>query len=159
VIDFAAAKRNRSMPALTQWAAMAATLAIGIFVGTRVPQSSDAPVQVQSGQLYAAASLNQALDTGLASAPAGDVRIGVTYRDQAGEICRSFTAPAGSGLACRSGGRWQMKGLFAAPEGQASDYRMAAGMDPNLAALVDSTMAGEPLDAAQEKAAKAHGWR
>ncbi|MEA3079480.1 MAG: hypothetical protein QOF05_888, partial [Sphingomonadales bacterium] len=47
VIDFAAAKRNRSRPALTQWAAMAATLAVGIFVGTRVPQSSDAPVQVQ----------------------------------------------------------------------------------------------------------------
>ena len=159
VIDFTAAKRARSMPALAQWAAMAATLAIGIFVGTRVPQSSDAPVQVQGGQLYAAASLNKALDTELASAPAGDVRIGVTYRDQAGEICRSFSAPAGSGLACRSGGRWQMKGLFAAPEGQATHYRMAAGMDPNLAALVDSTMAGEPLDAAQEKAAKAHGWR
>jgi hypothetical protein len=52
-----------------------------------------------------------------------------------------------------------MKGLFAAPEGQSSDYRMAAGMDPNLATLVGSTMAGEPLDAAQEKAAKAHGWR
>jgi hypothetical protein len=159
VIDFAATKRARKMPALAQWAAMAATLAVGIFVGTRVPHSSDAPVQVQGGHLYAAASLNQALETELASAPAGDVRIGVTYRDQAGEICRSFTAPAGSGLACRSGGRWQMKGLFAAPEGQASDYRMAAGMDPNLAALVDSTMAGEPLDAAQEKAAKAHGWR
>jgi hypothetical protein len=52
-----------------------------------------------------------------------------------------------------------MKGLFAAPEGQANDYRMAAGMDPNLAALVDSTMAGEPLDAAAEKAAKDRGWR
>jgi hypothetical protein len=52
-----------------------------------------------------------------------------------------------------------MRGLFAAPEGQSSDYRMAAGMDPNLAALVDSTMAGSPLDAAQEQAAKAKGWK
>jgi hypothetical protein len=36
---------------------------------------------------------------------------------------------------------------------------MAAGMDPALAALVDSSMAGEPFDAAQEKAAKERGWR
>jgi hypothetical protein len=159
VIDFGAARRARSMPALAQWTATAATLAIGIFVGTRVPQQNAAPVQVEAGKLYAAASLNQALDTELASAPVGDVRIGLTYRDPAGEICRTFTAPAGSGLACRSGSRWQMKGLFAAPEGQSSDYRMAAGMDPNLAALVDSTMAGAPLDAAQEQAAKAKGWK
>jgi hypothetical protein len=159
VIDFAAARRVRSMPVLAQWAAMAATLAIGIFVGTRVPQQTAAPVQVEAGRLYAAASLNQALDSELASAPAGDVRIGLTYRDSAGEICRTFTTSAASGLACRSGGRWQMKGLFAAPEGQSSDYRMAAGMDPNLAALVDSTMAGAPLDGAQERAAKEHGWK
>jgi hypothetical protein len=159
VIDFAAAKRARSMPALAQWTAMAATLAIGIFVGTRAPQGTDTPVEAQGGKLYAAAAVNQALDSQLASAPAGDVRIGLTYRDQAGEICRTFTARAASGLACRSGGRWQMKGLFAAPEGQGTSYRMAAGMDPNLAALVGSTMAGEPFDAAAEKAAKAKDWK
>jgi hypothetical protein len=159
VIDFAAAKRKRSMPSLPQWAAMAATLAIGVFVGTMVPQRSGAPVAVQGGKLYAAASLNQALDAQLASAPAGDVRIGLTFRDQAGEICRSFTERAASGLACRNGGRWLLKGLFAAPEGQAADYRMAAGMNPNLAALVDSSMAGEPFDAAAEKAARERGWR
>ena len=159
VIDFAAAKRARTMPPLTQWAAMAATLALGVFVGTMVPQHGSAPVEVQGGKIYAAAALNRALDTQLASAPTGDVRIGMTFRDQAGEICRSFTAQASSGLACRSSGRWQLKGLFAAPEGQGSDYRMAAGMDPNLAALVDSTMAGEPFDAAAEKGAKDKGWK
>jgi hypothetical protein len=36
---------------------------------------------------------------------------------------------------------------------------MAAGMDPNLAALIDSTIAGEPFDAAQEKSARNKGWR
>ena len=158
VIDFVAAKRARTMPSLPQWAAMAATLALGIFVGTMVPQRDRAPVDVQGGKIYAAAALNEALDTQLASAPAGNVRIGLTFRDQAGEICRSFTASASSGLACRNGGRWQLKGLFAAPENQGSDYRMAAGLDPNLAALVDSAMAGEPLDAAAEKAAKDKDW-
>src|SRR5947209_4909654 len=138
VIDFAAAKPARITPSLPQWAAIAATLAVGIFVGTAIPQRSGAPVEVQGGKIYAAAALDQALDTQLASAPAGDVRVGLTFRDQAGEICRSFTQPAASGLACRAAGKWQLKGLFAAPEGQGSSYRMAAGMDPNLAALVDS---------------------
>jgi hypothetical protein len=83
----------------------------------------------------------------------------MTFRDQSGAVCRSFTKPEASGLACRNGGRWQVRGLFAAPEGQSGPYRMAAGMDPNLAALIDSTISGEPFDAAQEKDAKAKGWR
>jgi hypothetical protein len=36
---------------------------------------------------------------------------------------------------------------------------MAAGVDPNLAALIDATIAGEPLDAAGERAAQQQGWR
>jgi hypothetical protein len=164
VVDLAQAKarrddarRWRSAP---QWAAMAATLAVGILIGAIVPHRRDGgPVEVRGGKMYAAAALNLALDKQLASAPAGDVRIGVTFRDQAGAICRTFTATASSGLACKENGRWQMRGLFAPPEARASNYRMAAGMDPNLAALVDSTIAGDPLDAAGEKAAQANGWR
>jgi hypothetical protein len=124
-----------------------------------VPTSGGAPVAVDGSKLYAAASLDQALDTQLASAPTGDVRIGLTFRDRSGAICRSFTDAAAAGLACRTGDRWQLRGLFAAPEGQSGDYRMAAGMDPNLAALVDSTIAGAAFDEAQEKAAKAKGWK
>lgn len=158
LIDFVAAKKAR-LPSLPQWSAMAATLVLGLFLGTRVPQHGSSLVAVQHGKLYAASALNQALDSELASAPAGDVRIGLTFRDHSGELCRSFTAPAASGLACRSDGQWRLKGLFGAPEGQGGDYRMAGGMDPNLAALVDSTIAGEPLDAAAERAAKKEGWR
>jgi hypothetical protein len=159
VIDLVAARPVRSMPALAQWAAMAATLAVGVFVGTQVPRGGSAPVEVQGGKLYAAAALDQALNTELASTPTRDVRIGITYRDSAGEICRTFVASAGSGVACMTKGGWQMKGLFAPPEGQGGDYRMAAGMDPNLATLVDSTIAGEPFDATAEKAARDKGWR
>src|SRR5260221_8734111 len=61
VIDLVAARRARSMPAVAQWTAMAATLAIGIFFGTRVPQGTAAPGQDLAGQRYAAASLNMAL--------------------------------------------------------------------------------------------------
>ena len=161
VVDFAAARRSRetrwgSMP---QWAALAATLAVGVFVGTMVPQHSDAPIAVEAGQLYAASALDRALDVQLASAPSGPVRIGLTFRDRSGAICRTFTDPAQSGLACRSGDRWQLRGLFAAPEGQGGSYRMATGMDPGLAALVDSAITAEPFDAAREKAARDTGWR
>ena len=159
VIDFAARKRTLRFASIPQWAALAATLAVGVLLGTLVPHGGGSPVEVEGGKIYAAAALNQALDTELASAPAGKVRIGLTFRDQAGEICRSFTQSASSGLACRRQGRWELEGLFAAPEAQRSDYRMAAGMDPNLAALVDSTMTGEPFDAATEKQAKSRGWK
>lgn len=164
VVDLAAARQARearpSRLRLPQWTALAATLAAGIVVGSMIPSRSGSPVEVQDGKVYAAAALGKALDGELASAPSGGtVRIGMTFRDSAGAVCRSFTGAAASGLACRDGGRWQVRGLFAAPEGQAGDYRMAAGMDPNLAALVDSTMAGKPFDAAAEQAARDRGWR
>jgi hypothetical protein len=160
VVDFASRRARRGPAGLPQWAAIAATLAIGIFVGTQVPIPSHAPVQVEGGRIYAAAALNEALDSELAGAPSkSPVRIGLSFRDQSGEICRSFTQGPTSGLACRDADRWQLRGLFAAPEGQTGQYRMAAGMDPNLAALVDSTIAGEPFDASQEKAARGKGWR
>ncbi|HWJ39134.1 MAG TPA: anti-sigma factor [Sphingomicrobium sp.] len=151
--------RTRIMPGAVQWAALAATLVVGVFVGAMVPRPANAPIELRGGRMYAAAALAGALDTQLASAPKGDVRIGITFRDRAGEYCRSFTAAASSGLACRTGGHWQLKGMFGAPEGNANEYRMAAGMDPNLASLVDASIAGEPLDAAGERAARDRGWR
>jgi len=164
VIDFQSAKEareaRRAWHPAAQWAAMAATLVLGFFAGTFTPRYDNAPVKVQDGAIYASASLDQALSSELASAPAaGPVRIGLTYRDQTGAICRTFTEAKSSGLACRNGARWQLRGLFPAPEGQGDAYRMAAGMDSNLAALVNSSIAGDPFDPAQEKAARRQGWK
>jgi hypothetical protein len=162
VLDLGEARRVRELGrwrSVPQWASIAATLVVGVLLGTLIPHRAGPPVEVQGGRIYASASLDKALNTELASAPEGEIRIGLTFRDQAGDLCRSFTQPKASGLACRDGDRWAVRGLFAAPEGQAGAYRMAAGMDPNLAALVDSTMAGEPFDAVQERAARQRGWR
>jgi len=164
VIDFADAQRRRESRrwgSPVQWAAIAATLVLGVLTGSLISPLRSGPVDVRDGKLYAAADLNDALNNELASAPAAgaSVRIGITFRDQSGAICRTFTNAKSSGLACRDGARWQLRGLFGAPEGQKSAYRMAAGADPNLAALVDSTMAGNPLDAAEERTAKARRWR
>jgi hypothetical protein len=162
VVDLASVRESRiarRWSGVPPWAAVAATLAIGIFVGTMAPHRSDAPVAVEGGAFYAAAALDRGLTTQLASAPTGDIRVGLTFRDQSGAMCRSFTAPAASGLACRDGNRWRLRGLFAVPEAQTGPYRMAAGPDPNLAAMIGSTMSGEPLDAAAEKAARDRNWR
>ena len=163
VIDIAACREALARPSLgpiPQWAAMAAMLVLGLFAGTLVGRDLvSSPVTVRGGDLFAAGVVEQALQTQLASAPSGGpVRIGLTFRDPSGAICRSFAGAQGSGLACREGDRWLVRGLFAPPEGQSSAYRMA-GTDPNLAALIDSTMAGEPFDAEQERAARQRGWR
>lgn len=164
VVDFQAKRSEhevrRASFGLPQWAAMAATLAIGIVAGQFVGDRSGAPIESRDGRLVAAASLDRALDAQLASAEGnGRVRVGLTFRDRDGGICRSFTNEGASGLACREGEDWRVEGLFAAPEGQQGDYRMAAGEDPRLAALVDERIAGEPFDAAAEKAAMEKGWR
>ena len=164
-IDFAAWRERLRMPnafgPAPQWAALAATLVIGVLVGTLVGGgTSGSPVELRGNEMVAASYLDDALDTQLASAPTQDgVRIGLTFRDSAGRICRSFTAAGSSGLACRDDSDWQVQGLFGAPEEQSGDYRMAAGTDPNLAALIDSSIRGEPFDAAQEKAARENRWR
>ncbi|HEV2596055.1 MAG TPA: anti-sigma factor [Sphingomicrobium sp.] len=163
IIDFAEARGRRAprrWSFVAQLGSIAATLVIGVLVGTGLPRpQSGSPVEVRGGKLYASASLGRALETQLASAPEANVRIGLTFRDHAGSICRSFTGIASSGLACRADGRWQLRGLLATPQGQATDYRMASSVDPALAALIDSTMAGEPFDARQEHSAREGNWK
>jgi hypothetical protein len=164
VVDFQSTRSERETRRFSfgvpQWAAMAATLAIGIVAGQFVSNRSGAPIESRDGTLVAAASLDRALDAQLASAEGGErVRVGLTFRDRGGGICRSFTNDGASGLACREGQDWRVEGLFAAPEGQQGDYRMAAGEDPRLAAMIDERIAGEPFDAVAEKAARDSDWR
>lgn len=163
VVDLAERRERKRVRArvgaLPQWATIAATLAIGILAGWTVAGRSPGPVEIRDGNVYAAASLDRALDTQLASAPSGKaIRIGITFRNSGGAVCRTFSGPAAQGLACRANGRWRLRGLFPSGEQEAGDYRMAGGMNPQLAELVESALSGEPMGAAQEKAAKEHGW-
>ncbi len=145
----------------SQWAAMAATLVLGLVVGTTLDVAGGGgPVEVRDGQLYAAAAVDRALEGQLASAGSdGGIRIGLTYRDRSGAICRIFETDSAGGLACREGDDWRLRGLFDAPKSAGAEYRMAAGADPRLLEMVDASIAGEPFDAAQEQAARRQGWR
>jgi len=156
----AARLARRSLPAWTQAAAMAATLAVGIFAGNMLSGGPAGPIQTEDGRLVASGDLEDALYAQLASAPAGQgPRIGLTYRDKTGAICRTFQDDGASGLACRKDGDWRIRGLFQGSEAESSDYRMAAGPDPRLMDLVDESIEGEPFDQAQERAALEQGWR
>lgn len=165
VVDFSAkaVAREAARPwfGVPQWAAMAATLAIGLVAGNLAGRDGDiSPVAIDSGHLIASASLETTLDHGLASVPvASGARIGLTFRNSKGNVCRSFQDGPASGLACRADQQWRIEGLFQGAEGQSSDYRMAAGQDPRLAELIGQTIAGEPFDAAQERDARDKGWR
>lgn len=157
VIDFSAAKAKRRsvVPARRNWSALAATLVVGLVTtGIFVERGGVA----WPDPTLASGTVAAALDTQLASAPAGDVRIGLTFRNKGGTICRSFSLKASSGLACRDDGAWHVRGTFADTSGE-GDYRMAAGPDQRLVELVDKERATEPFDAVQEAAAKARSWR
>ena len=161
VIDFATARERRfGRPSRAiQGAAMAASLAIGLVVGGQL-RAPAGPVASEGGKLVASAALGNALDVQLASAPAdAGARIGLTFRDRSGHVCRSFSDGGASGLACRDAGRWQIRGLFQGAERQGGHYRMAAGPDPQLMALIDQAIAGEPFDKASEQAALKAGWK
>lgn len=160
----ARAKREarRAQPMWVQAAALAATLAIGIFAGDMMSGGgfggSSATIRSENGRLVASAGLGNALDTHLASAPAdGGTRIGLTFRDKAGSICRTFQNPSSSGIACHEQGTWHINTLFQDREGPAQEYRMA-GTNAQLMEAVDASIDGDPFDAAQERAAMEGGW-
>ena len=158
VVDFATAHAQRRERSRWQdLAALAATLLLGLVIGTRFA-ASDSPVAAGNGTLIASAGLDRLLDRQLASAPGAGERIGLTFRDRDGRICRTFSAGASSGLACRDGENWEVEALMASGEGQTGEFRMASGPDPRIAGLVDGMISGEPFDADQERAARNRGW-
>ena len=163
-IDLGAARerlRQRRPNGLPQWAAIAATLVLGIGLGTTIGgRGSNAPTAIEGGRLVAAAELRQALDRQLASTDqrGAATRIGLTFRNHDGALCRSFDGRDGAGLACRSGDKWRIEALFG-PSIGGGEYRAASGADPRLGDLIDQVVEGEPLDAAQEREARSRYWR
>jgi hypothetical protein len=138
-------------------AALAACLIGGLLLGTFAMRPGRLVVADAQG-LRATGTLSHALDVQLASEaePSGAVRIAMSFRNRAGRYCRLFDAPRLSGLACKEGSDWRIALAEAAPA-ERSEYRMAAS--PAALAVMSETISGEPLDAAQERAAREQRWR
>jgi hypothetical protein len=89
--------------------------------------------------------------------------MGVSFRSHSGNYCRTFVLRDGSalaGLACHEQSEWKLQ-VLAASEQVPSDrsYRTAASaLSPAIAGRVEALIAGEPLDAAGEAAAREQGW-
>jgi anti-sigma factor RsiW len=151
-----------------QWTAIAASLIIGVIVGrlALMRTGSPPPLAMRGGRMLAAGMLADALSEQLAGdqTAAAQVRIGVSFRSKTGEYCRTFSLrqPAAlAGLACRATDGWEL-GVLArteSPDGGSVAYRQAASpMPPAVIAAVESQIAGGPLDAHAEAAARGRHW-
>ena len=155
VIDFATARdkreRARTLPRWTWFAgpALAASLALAVFM----PRGA--------GDGYASGDLAEALEGQLVAAQAADAptRILLSFRDEDGAYCRAFADEAQSGIACRDGAGWRLIEEAAGAGAQDSEYRMAGTPAAEVLERAQAMAAGPALDAAEEQAAKARGWR
>lgn len=146
---------------MPQWAAMAASVALGLMVGAFVLRGPSSPFEETAAGLMARGALDRALTQKLAgSAGTGGPQIGISFRDRAGQYCRTFHVERGTplaGLACRSGEEWRVH-VLAAASSRAGGMRTAAAMPMAVLQAVDAAIQGEPLDAAAEAAARDAGW-
>jgi hypothetical protein len=162
-IDLAAERDKRTRrfgpPA---WAAMAASLVVGVLAGRSLLAPSN-DLFTRDG-LYAAPTLAEALNTQLASGAQNEAtRIGLTFRAESGEVCRTFAhearASVTSGLACRDENRWAVRMALTEPASQAAGYRQAGADAPAVLEAVDAIIAGDAFDAEQERQARDAEWR
>ena len=159
-------RRERARWSWPQWSAIAASLIVGAQLGPALlrPGADATLVDTRGGRLAASGVLARALADQLASSqPAGaPVRIGVSFRSRGGAYCRTFSLTAGglAGLACHEQNAWRIETLSRAEtEPAAGEYRPAASaLPPAVAGTLAEMIAGEPLDAAAESAARERGW-
>lgn len=141
--------------------AAAASLVAGLLAGPLVLPRDPGGVEMRGGTAVASGAVAKALDTQLASAQAPDaaVRVGVTFRDGARRWCRTFEAGGTGGIACAQGEAWRIERLYGDLPQQGSAYRQAGSPAAAMMADAQAMMAGNPLDAAAERAARDAGWR
>jgi hypothetical protein len=160
----AAARAARPVSSPRQWLAIAATLAVGVFVGVFASRGpSGSPFDTDAGRLVAAGYLDAALSTQLAgAAPEGAAAtIGLTFVAAGGEHCRTFALQVGpAGLACRRDGRWRVELLDGAASQPGSDeFRQASSaLTPAILGAIEARGAGEPLTADEERERVRAGW-
>jgi hypothetical protein len=161
----AARQARRSAPArwgMPQWAAMAASVALGAMIGVFALRGPGAPFEETAAGLVARGELDAALTQQLAgSMGTGGPQVGITFRDRGGAYCRTFQvrheAPL-AGLACRAGDEWRVQ-LLAAAAAQEGELQQAAAMPMAVLQAVDAAIDGEPLDAQAESTARDSGWQ
>ena len=156
-----------------EWSAMAASVVLGVLIGSAYvgdsrrapPVNAGADLVAERGHVVARGRLALALSEQLASTqkPAAPVRIGLTFVSKGGEYCRTFALESGAaaGLACSSAGEWRVQVIAPADRaGKVGEYQTAATqLPPAVLREVDERIQGSSLDAAAERAAQQRGWK
>lgn len=146
---------RKARPVQRWWGAVAASLVAGVLLGQLVPRvGSD--LTIEGGTTVASGGLARALDTQLAATQGSDAatRIGITFRDRAGALCRTFETGTTGGIACAQGGQpWRIEQLRGGVEGSTTAYAQAGSPMAAVMADAQAMAAGDPLDAAGERAA------
>ena len=164
-LDAARAARSprRALSSWAQWGGMAASVVLGVLIGTNLTRGgADPSIAVQNGQLVAGGAIGQALSTQLASEPVAGAPVAVqlSFVDKAGSFCRSFSTDAVAGVACRQGEAWAVQTLVAAERQPTGAMRQAASPLPRAVLdAVDQRIDGAALDARREKQARDRGWQ
>lgn len=146
-----------------EWTSIAASLLIGILAGRSAVTPSESELfAISQDGIVASGDLSAALTNKLGGETAdADVWIGLSFRANSGEYCRTFTTDSAAGFACREADAWKVRALSeSAATPAAGEYRMAGSeLPPAIVAAIEGVMAGEALDQEQEQAAKSHGWK
>lgn len=160
VIDLAAARAKRKTPSWSAlpFAAMAASLAVGLFIGQSAdllgPSGGEALLSSSVNGTRIAATLEETLGRSASGTQAelagiGMVRIDLTFKTGDGRICRQFSLESGpqtnDAVACRTGSGWELE-AFGRRSAAQGEMRLAAGeAAPAVIAAVDALIAGDPL--------------
>jgi hypothetical protein len=153
-------KRFLAFPSIKFLVPAGATLAAGLVIGFLLQPTND--LTFNNGALMASGTLATALDDKLASSGYDGTgpRIGISFRNRDGRDCRTFTNGNLAGLACHQQNGWTIGTLVHQPSEQSGTYRMAGSEMPDaIRQAVTASIAGEPFDAAAEKAAREIGWK
>jgi hypothetical protein len=130
-----------------------------LFRSVQWPQGGE--IRSEGGQLVASGTLDKALTTQLASAQKYDapVRILLSFKSDDGRYCRGFESGATSGIACRSGGNWDLVQTRSGDSAESREYRQAGSSASQIMAAAQEMAAGGALDAEAERAARDSGWQ
>ena len=160
-------RKNNTRRIWPQWAAIAATLILGVIIGQALLSHGlgAGPVIARNGQLLA----NGVLDHDLSNQLSGQteqtpVHIGVTFINASGAYCRTFTfqdSAALAGLACRKDENWHVQVLAQTTlqsQGSAAMRQATSEIPKTVLEAADAIRFGDPLDAHAEAAAREEDW-
>lgn len=168
VVELAAERSRRAQPkaqpSWLHWGGIAASVVFGVLLGMQFdPLGRGSSLLIErGGQIVAGDRLQQALASQLASEPPAGTGVSVqlSFVDKSGQYCRSFSADRIAGLACREGAQWTVQTTARAdPASDAAMRQAAASLPRAVLDAVDARIAGDTLNAAQEREARDRGWQ